>query len=70
MGQGKSLQRKSREFDENFAQVRDLSGNFMNMVKLLHKDATLNKVMESFDELFLIERLQVVSCCDTPLLIS
>ena len=42
----------------------------MKMVKVLHKDTTVNKVVESFDELFLFERLLVVSCDGTPLLIS
>ena len=47
-----SLQGKIREF-ENFAEIRELSGNFMKMVKLFHKDTTICKVVESFDELFL-----------------
>ena len=58
-----------REKSGNLEMLRK-SGNFMKMVTLFHKDTTICKVVESFIELFLFERLQAVSWCGTPLLIS
>ena len=47
---------------ENVAENREFYEN--------GQDITICKVVESFDELFLVERLLVVSCCGTPLLSS
>ena len=55
---------------------REKSGNLKtllksgNFVKLCHKDTKICKAVETLGELLLFERLLVVSCCGTPLLIS